>query len=223
LNAAQSGGKVADIANQIDYLKIQGRREEGINFDKDWKILNILIGGNNLFECELPESAPEVYEQRMNETLSKIHNEIPKVFVNLISFFEEGMIDIWNNGKASTYCSRLWSFLGRSLPCMVTTDELRRKLVNTSRAYNNILEKLANWWNENRKRKDFFVSVQPVLKNSQVPDLTWASSFDCLHPSDKSNEETARAVWNSMQLPRGKKPTELGNGFLCPDENTLVQ
>jgi hypothetical protein len=44
-----------------------------------------------------------------------------------------------------------------------------------------------------------------------------------LHPSDKSNEETARAVWNSMQLPRGKKPTELGSGFLCPDENTVVQ
>jgi hypothetical protein len=206
----------------VDYLLSQGRKEPGIDFDKDWKILNVLIGGNNLFDCHLPESSPDDYERRLNETLTKIHQKIPRVFVNLIYIFEIGMMDAWRNGKDDPYCSRFWNVLKRSLPCMVTTDELRAKLVAYAKEYNKRMEKLSKWWNERRK-KDFYVSIQPMLQHARLPDKTWVSSFDCFHPSMKANAETSAALWNSMQLPLGKKPTTMVSEFLCPDENTFLQ
>jgi hypothetical protein len=39
----------------------------------------------------------------------------------------------------------------------------------------------------------------------------------------KANAETSVALWNSMQLPKGKKPTTMVREFLCPDENTFLQ
>ena len=223
LNAAQSRGKVEDLSQQVDYLVTQGRKEEGIDFDKDWKILNILIGGNNLFDCHLPESHPDVFEKRMNETLSKIYEKIPRVFVNLFNIFEDGLMDTWNNGKDVTYCSRFWKVISFAIPCMVKSDELRQKMVQYSKEYNVRMSNLAKWWNNKREKKDFFIAVQPVLQHTRLPDLSYSSKFDCFHPSLKSNAELSITIWNSLQLPWDKKPRSSMKEFLCPNENTIVQ
>ena len=105
---------------------------------------------------------------------------------------------------------------------MVKNDELRAKMKRMIIDYNVRILKLAKWWNE-RRRKDFYISVQPVVKHIRVLDRSWSSKFDCFHPSKKSNQLISYSLWNSMQLPFDKKPTGVVDEIMCPNENTFLQ
>ena len=73
--------------------------EPGVDYQNDWKILTVLIGANDLCNCESGESRTEVWEKTIQEALIEVQKSIPKVFVNLISIFETGFTDVWNNGQ----------------------------------------------------------------------------------------------------------------------------
>jgi hypothetical protein len=147
-----------------------------INYEKDWKMMTILIGANNLFQCEQPCSNPNVFADVLNKTMGLIHKEIPRVFVNLLYIFEDGFFDTYNNGKESWYCSLYWKFGESVLPCMVKNDQLRAKMKRMIIEYNRKIDIVAKYWNEKR-RKDFYISIQPMLKNIRLPDRSWSSSF----------------------------------------------
>eukprot|EP01080_Neovahlkampfia_damariscottae_P005464 gene5464-9282_t len=221
LNAAQSRAKLAASLGQVDYLISQGRKEPNIDFDKDWKMLHILLGGNDLFECNLPASQPDEFERKLNLTLTKIHDKIPRVFVNLYSIFEKGFVDIYNAGKDSFYCRTLWGIIQRGIECMMK-PEMHEKMTALAKEYNVRIDRIAKYWNSRRK-KDFFVAVQPPLKNARIPDRTHTSKLDCFHPSAKSNAELSMSIWNSLQLPADKKPTAAVKEYICPNENTIIQ
>eukprot|EP01080_Neovahlkampfia_damariscottae_P008426 gene8426-251_t len=222
LSGAQSNARTHHMAAQVDYIVKEAKKDSKINYEKDWKVVNILMGANDLFDCESRAAHPEQFEISLNKTISKIYSKIPRAFVNLLELFEEGFIDTYNNGKDNFYCRNLWRVIQLAIPCMVKSDSLRAKMKKMIIDYNGRIRKLAKWWND-RRRKDFYIAVQPVNRNVRVLDRSWSSKFDCFHPSQKTNELISRTLWNSMQLPWDKKPTDIVDKIICPDENTILQ
>jgi phospholipase B1, membrane-associated len=210
------------MEKQVDYVATEAAKDPKINYQKDWKVMTILMGANDLFNCESANAHPDVYIKRLNETIAKIDEKIPRIFINLFTLFEEGFIDTYNNGKDSLYCRAFWKVLESGIPCMVKSDALRSKMKGMIIEYNKRIEVLAKWWNQKR-RKDFYIAVQPMLSHLRVLDRSWSSKFDCFHPSLKANKLISQSLWNSMQLPWDKKPRGTVDKILCPDQNTFLQ
>lgn len=134
LNAAQSRARVEHLSEQIDYLNSQGRKEPGIDFNNDWKFLNIFIGGNNLFHCKEPEAQPDFFEKSIHEAIVKVNATIPKVFISLMPIFETAFDDLWNNGKDYLYCKFMWSLF--RLECLLESELTRNRVKLLALAYN---------------------------------------------------------------------------------------
>eukprot|EP01080_Neovahlkampfia_damariscottae_P008612 gene8612-559_t len=223
LNGAQSNARTHQLAKQLHYVIQQAKKDKNIDYEKDWKMVTILIGANDLFQCQSSGAHPDEYTVLLNRTLSTIHEKIPRVFVNIMYLFEDGFIDTFNNGKDNTYCKSVWKLLENAIPCMVKNDHLRAKMKQMIVEYNRRIFFLAKYWNEKSTRKDFHIAIQTPLKNIRVKDRSWSSKFDCFHPSLKANKLISYALWNSMQLPFDKKPTGEVNEILCPTETTFMQ
>eukprot|EP01080_Neovahlkampfia_damariscottae_P005572 gene5572-9388_t len=209
--------------SQLDYIISEAKKDEKINFEKDWKLIDILMGANDLNNCNDPESIPNAYEIRINKTIAAIHEKIPRVFINLLLLPEHATLDTYNVGKESVYCRTIWRIITSiKEQCMFKSDESRLKLQRFTNEYNKKIQTIKKYWNSKR-RKDFLISVQPSLKKLRVPDRTWATKFDCFHPSVKANKMFSIGLWNSMLLPDHKKPTVAVDRFLCPHEDTLLQ
>jgi len=76
-----------------------------------------------------------------------------------------------------------------------------------------------------RNFEDFYVGVQPMLRDVRFSDLSWVSKFDCFHPSLLANQIISVSAFNSMQLPPNRKPTNSSVGVqpICPTESTFLQ
>jgi hypothetical protein len=222
LNAAQSNSRIEHIDYQVNYLIKQIKLEPGVDVNKDWKHLNVLMGANNMCHCDYETSRPSNYENVLRAALNKIQANIPRVFVSLIPIFEAGFNDVWRNGKSSTYCRVFWKIFG--CPCMVDYDAARAKAVALAKEYNLVLLKIANEF-KTRNVEDFHVTLQPMIRHLELEDLSFTSKFDCFHPSIFANEVISVNMWNSIQLPYERKPTRYVKPLrpICPTEATRLQ
>lgn len=134
LNGAQSNARIAHLSNQINYLVKQGKIEPGVDFEKDWKLLTVLIGANNLCDCDQPHSAPHVFEKTLRDALNQIQTSIPRVFISLMPIFESGFTDVYRNGQGSTYCKLMWNIF--RCGCLVDSEEKRKRSVLLAKEYN---------------------------------------------------------------------------------------
>lgn len=108
LNAAQGMATSRAISAQTDYL-IKQMVQEGVDVEKDWKMLTIFIGANDIcVSCKRPERADE-YEKALNETLFKVKSNIPRVFVNIITMFN--ISQVWDSFSQYTYCNFILGWL----------------------------------------------------------------------------------------------------------------
>lgn len=97
-------------------------------------MLTILIGANNLCDCKLEHSTPQVFERTIRDLLIQISREIPKVYVSFVPIFESGFSHVWRNGESSTYCKLMWNIF--RCPCLIESEETRRRSVILAKQYN---------------------------------------------------------------------------------------
>lgn len=86
-NAAMSGSYVDDIVKkQIPYLVDQMRRHPWLDVDKDWKVISVETGANNLLDACLNQSwsNPEHFRTELKRVLREVKSQIPFSFVNLM-------------------------------------------------------------------------------------------------------------------------------------------
>jgi len=217
LNAAVSGAVVQDMPDQVDWLfeKIRSLGDDA--FFNQWKVVSILIGGNNLCDYCRDRSfnSADSYELYLSQALQKL-STIPKTFVNLIP-----NLDITELHKFETgLCGILHIF---ECACATATEQSRQEVKAAGLEYTNRLWRLADNWKN--KEDDFAVIVQPFLINSQIPDSSYLSSADCFHPSAKAHEAFGVALWNSIITPSDQKRYDwsLGEVVQCPTESTLFR
>ncbi|XP_008494803.2 phospholipase B1, membrane-associated [Calypte anna] len=211
-NQAVAGDHAENVPAQVRRLVDLMKNDTRINFQTDWKLITLFIGGNDLCEyCENPlHYSPENYTYGLQTTLDMLHREVPRAFVNLVMVLSTTSLrELYTSQN-----NRCPKMLMRVLcPCVVTPKDNSnefKKLVYYNRRYQERTRQLVESGRYDT-RDDFTVVIQPFLMNVKMPKtqegLPDGSYFapDCFHFSQKSHSQAARALWNNMLEPLGQK------------------
>ncbi|XP_041668835.1 phospholipase B1, membrane-associated isoform X2 [Cheilinus undulatus] len=227
-NVAVSGAKIAGIPGQVRDLIDLMRNDPKVDFENDWKLVTLFIGGNDLCQyCNDRASlSPQNYSYHMMTSLDMLYQEVPRVIVNILEILEiEGLRRI---KRDSLGCNVLQPFV---CPCFLLPGEDSPELAEVKRINRELqveTEKLV-YGGRYDGREDFTVVVQPFFQNTVVPlnadarpDDTYFSE-DCFHFSERGHADMATALWNNMLEPVGKKQTynnfrNSRDSIKCPTE-----
>jgi len=219
LNGAVSGAINIDMRGQAEWLVTELKKNTKINLSKDWKVLTIWIGSNNICDvCNNDElnNAKDFYRHIM-AALDYFYVNVPRLFVNLVANLDITQIYDISSGA----CGLLHP---QECPCPSSKNAAVRDGVKTvikqyvSTAY----DIQANF--TQRKNPEFAVVVQPFLVESPVYNRSFLSAADCFHPSAISHEAASVALWNSMITPLNNKAKSWVPGQLpiCPTADTII-
>lgn len=223
LNVAEPGDKSENMPGQADSLISKMKADKSFDFENDWKLVTIFIGGNDLCDyCDDTNTfSPENYVKNVQTALDKLHAEVPKVFVNLVEVLNIANVNELNQNLV---CNTLHLFLCRC-GAYPWNDEERQLMLEAVDKYQ---QGLVNLIESGRydTREDFTVVIQPFFEKTPIPkkpdngetDLSFFSP-DCFHLSLKGHEAAADALWNNMIEPVGKKRTTWtpDEPVECPD------
>jgi hypothetical protein len=161
------------IPSQIDYLvdQLKTTYKQKVDMNNDWKMITLFIGANNL--CAVCESETKYtaawFESNLQAALTQIHDDIPRVWVNLVAMFN--ISQVYDLAMTSDYCYAMWdTILGGECPCMTKLSRppsARQKMDEMSVQYNEVMHRLAKQW-QSKNEKEFNVVVQPFLTNSTL-------------------------------------------------------
>ncbi|XP_071353860.1 phospholipase B1, membrane-associated isoform X2 [Trachinotus anak] len=227
-NMAVSGAKIAGIPGQVRHLIDTIKNDSSVDFENDWKLVTLFIGGNDLCQyCHDRASlSPQNYSHHMMTSLDMLYKELPRTIVNILEILEiEGLRRI---KRDSLGCSVLQKYV---CPCFLLPGEDSPELAEVKRINRELQIETENLVYGGRYdgREDFAVVVQPFFRNSIVPlnadgrpDSTYFSE-DCFHFSERGHADMAIALWNNMLEPVGEKQaynnfTNARNNIKCPTE-----
>ncbi|XP_053688658.1 phospholipase B1, membrane-associated [Sabethes cyaneus] len=228
-NAAEGGSMSQDIPHMARNLVKRMLHDTNVDIQNHWKLITLLIGGNdfcsNICYTNPPEKALQYHESNILTALRIFRDYLPRTFVNLVS---SPNVNILNQLKGKPHeCVTMHVV---ECPCFIAT-----RFVPQRRRYLKLIEK----WNvlqmdiANRKefhsKPDFTVVHQPFIMNISIPDkpngdsdLSYMSA-DCFHLSQKGYARASNALWNNMLEPLGRKSSTWGqefSSFKCPSSDT---
>ncbi|KAM4540325.1 phospholipase B1, membrane-associated [Fundulus diaphanus] len=227
-NVAVSGAKAGGVQEQVRRLVDAMKNDAAVDFQNDWKLVTLFIGGNDLCQyCnDRATLSPANYSNHLRTSLDILYNEVPRTIVNVLEILEvEGLRRI---KKGSLGCTLVQK---QVCPCFLLPGEDSPELAEMKRINRELqieTEKLV-YGGRYDGREDFAVVVQPFFRNSIVPvnaeglpDTTFFSE-DCFHFSERGHAGMAAALWNNMLEPVGKKQsynnfTNARNILKCPTE-----
>ncbi|XP_077409549.1 phospholipase B1, membrane-associated-like [Vanacampus margaritifer] len=209
-NMAAAGAKTSDVPNQIQVLIKAMREHKEVNFDMDWKLLTIFVGGNDLCHYCIDQNnlSPSNYSHNLMLALDKLYQEVPRLLVNLVEVMQ---IDTLKQVKKNTLgCSLLQR---TSCPCVINPTEYSPEIEEMKQINLEYQTEIRNLISGSRydAKEDFAVVLQPFLHNSFIPYVgdgeadTTFFSVDCFHISERAHAEMAVALWNNMLEPVGSK------------------
>ncbi|XP_059212464.1 phospholipase B1, membrane-associated-like [Centropristis striata] len=227
-NMAVPGAKTADLWEQVEALIKAMREHKKVDFENDWKLVTIFIGGNDLCHYCIDQNnlSPKNYSHNLKLSLDMLYKEVPRLLVNLVAILQ---IDPLKSVKRNTLgCSLLQR---TNCPCVINPSENSPEfedIKQINREYQAEIQHLISG-NRYEGKEDFAVVLQPFLQNSFIPHIgegevdTTFFSLDCFHISERAHAEMAIGLWNNMLEPVGRKQTY--NNFTydrskihCPSE-----
>ncbi|KFQ86329.1 Phospholipase B1, membrane-associated, partial [Phoenicopterus ruber ruber] len=211
-NVAERGSTARNMTAQAHKLVELMRSSSEINFKEDWKLITVLIGGNDLCQyCSDKETySVQKYVKHLQNTLDIFYEELPRVFVNMVEILDiSGLRQI---AASSSECALTTKYV---CPCFINPEENSSELQEIKRVNRDFQAEALQLINSGRyeEREDFAVVMQPFLRNTLLPldsnhkpDLSFFAA-DCFHFSARGYAEMAIALWNNMLQPVGEKQT----------------
>ncbi|XP_041815327.1 phospholipase B1, membrane-associated-like [Chelmon rostratus] len=227
-NMAVAGAKTSEIPAQVQALIKAMKGHEGVNFEKDWKLVTIFVGGSDLCSYCLDQNnlSPKNYSHNLMLSLDMLYEEVPRVLVNVVEILQ---VDPVKSVKRNTLgCSLLQR---TSCPCVINPAENSPELQEIKRINREYQAEVRDLVFGNRYdgKEDFAVVLQPFLENFFIPHIGEGEadpsffSVDCFHISERAHAEMAISLWNNMLEPVGRK--QAYNNFTydrfkihCPSE-----
>jgi len=229
LDAAQSGAMVDDlVTHELDYLLKQLNANPNISMANDWKLLTILIGANDLCaSCTYAGKYldPDEFEAHLSKVLEGVRLNIPRVFVQLIEFFN--LSQVYDLSLKTPVCAEIHRDLFIECDCIFSPKaNTTRQLVDEySQEFNARSRALAAYY-QALNYPDFTVVAQPFGRDAMVRNMPTdlLSTLDCFHPSLIAHQGMAIALWNNMLTPAAQKKTyfNLTDTPICPTPDTLI-
>ncbi|KAM9420855.1 phospholipase B1, membrane-associated-like isoform 2-T3 [Salvelinus alpinus] len=217
LNQAVAGERAKDIPDQVRALVARMKNDSSINFQEDWKVITLFIGGNDM--CEYCYNSlfysTENYVRHIRESLDYLHKQVPRALVNLVEpLYIPILRQMYTEKNAYLKCP---TWLANILcPCVISPKESSvtlQKLHVLNRDYQRGLHELVESGRYDT-HNNFTVVLQPFLRDIIIPvmedgrpDRTYFSP-DCFHLSQKAQTRMARGLWNNMLEPLGKKTAQ---------------
>ncbi|XP_041716002.2 phospholipase B1, membrane-associated isoform X2 [Coregonus clupeaformis] len=233
LNQAVAGGKAKDIPEQVRALVARMKNDSRIHFQEDWKVITLFIGGNDM--CDYCYNSlfysTDNYVRHIRESLDYLHKQVPRALVNLVEpLYIPVLRQMHTDLNADLKCPT-W-LVNILCPCVISPKEgsvAFSQLDGLNRDYQRGLHELVESGRYDT-HNNFTVVLQPFLRDIVVPqtedgrpDRTYFSP-DCFHLSQKSHTLMARALWNNMLEPLGKKTVQLyfddGIPVKCPSKTS---
>ncbi|KAI9360207.1 hypothetical protein BD770DRAFT_385077 [Pilaira anomala] len=230
LNAAKSGAIAETLNLELDYLILRMRTLDDIDYENDWKMINIQIGSNDMCgACNttyMDDVTPDKFGSYVESVIERIQANIPKTLVNLIGTFNVSQIFPLSAGQ--DYCPKINDTditYNTKLCSCGTTPEGLEKMGNLTLAYN---EKLISIYDKYQKNKtdDFAVVYQQSNINITGFPIDFFSNYDCFHPSLKGHQWVSKIIWNQLFLPQALKPNVFNfnetETIYCPVESDRI-
>jgi phospholipase B1, membrane-associated len=224
-NRANGGAVVQDLPGQANMLVDCFKSEGGANYESNWKVTTVLVGGNNLCDVckggsETSNNNADVYEAYLRSTLDILF-QIPRTVVNLVANLEYTQIAKFKG----PFCSLALPFV---CDCVTSGDSDKQAAVRAMTVqYNERIYKVAADYTARvagQNRTDWAVVVQPFMINTIIPDRSYISTADCFHPSGTGQAFLAKGLWNNMITPSASKSSNIlaTDPILCPTADTLI-
>ena len=239
LNVAVNGARHAELPAQAERLIRLVRHHPRIDAERDWKVVTVMIGGNDICQSCSAGDSPSLTETdhllALRETLDLLHSQLPRTFVNLVPLVDVAGLRLLQDERACRRLSWLLHSVGPRLtgrgvsgcPCLAGPDRVPPQLVQQLvRRYRRAeLALVASGRYDTRD--DFTVVVQPFTLGARLPREqdtggtdTRFVAVDCFHPSLWGQELLAAMLWNNMVSPVDAKSADgrdAWHGLKCPD------
>ncbi|XP_078473171.1 phospholipase B1, membrane-associated-like [Lampetra planeri] len=225
-NVAVTGSTAQDLLPQAMLLTDLLRNDTRVDFQNDWKLLTLFIGGNDLCDSCKGGHSQEDYVGNIAATIDYIEQHVPRVFMNLVQVMR--VLPLRNVSKPGLLCNLNKIFCS----CVLTPSSpaALEVLEQLNKDYQRGLETLlaSGRYDHN---DSFTVALQPCIRDTlppTLPDGEVDSSFfalDCFHFATKGHESFTSALWNNMMEPEGAKTvlaqlTHPPPQLVCPSEES---
>ena len=239
LNVAANGARQAELPAQAEHLISLIRHHPHIDAERDWKVVTVMIGGNDICQSCSAGNSPSLTEAdhvlALRETLDLLHDQLPRTFVNLVPVVDLAGLRLLQEERACRRLSWLLHSVGPRLtgrrvsgcPCLAgpgrAAPELVQQLVRRYQRAELALVASGRYDTSDQ----FTVVVQPFSLGARLPrepgtgDIdTRFVAVDCFHPSLWGQEMLAAMLWNNMVSPVDAKSADgrdAWRGLKCPD------
>uniref|UniRef100_A0A183F5S0 Phospholipase B1, membrane-associated n=1 Tax=Heligmosomoides polygyrus TaxID=6339 RepID=A0A183F5S0_HELPZ len=111
LNVAMPGAIAADLPGQARTLvSLLHSHSESVDYDNDWKLLNIFIGGNDMCSfCLDQKLQPSECVQHIDEAIKIIHDNVPRVIVSITAMLQLEILR--QSDKGRPFCQGLHRYI----------------------------------------------------------------------------------------------------------------
>jgi len=222
LNFAVPGSTAKALHGQALELVNAMRNDPNVDFDNDWKVITVFIGGNDVcdyFDGEPEANSPATYIEGIRKAIDVFHASVPRVFVNLVEVLDLSILPDLSKGLI---CPLLHRFLCKNVASGKDNAAVKRLVEEYNHQIFNLVAS-----GKYETRDDFTVVIQPFFRNTTYPRQSngkpdWSFfAPDCFHFSAKGHASAGEALWNNMMQPAGEKSTSWspnGRHVICPTE-----
>ena len=208
-NVAESGAVTSSLLRQAQNLVEKIRESEDVDFDNDWKLVTVYIGGNDV--CKDACISNDTVEDRIGDvaaSLDYLSDNLPRTFVNLVQIVHIG--DFQSAIVQSSYSQICLNFFSVEIcPCgefgQLSLGEQFEELIAD---YRQGIQDLADMYADSDTFTVVFQPYQTDVEFADDPDAVLeVSAVDCSHLSPEGNRQFAIGLWNNMLERVGEKST----------------
>ena len=169
LNVAVTAATSNNLVAQTKRLIRKMQNDPSVEFEKDWKVITIFIGGNDVCRaCLQRRLTAENFAANLKDSLDMLQEVVPRAFVNVVELMKVEMaVEIV---RQNDICENALSLLCACMALPKDKAAFERNL-KIREAFQKAAEDVVNSGDYDRK-EDFTVVLQPFYKYTDPPKKT---------------------------------------------------